>query len=93
MFGEPSIEVSVGVTGWALNTETLLRKRMILFRLEDGRLHIEGHVDAATIHAFEERISEAIREGPTTLDMRGGRLHRLRRAERALEGQQACRAP
>jgi len=44
---------------------------MILFRLEDGRLHIEGQVDAATIDAFEGRVRKAIERGPTILDMTG----------------------
>jgi anti-sigma B factor antagonist len=44
---------------------------MLLFRLKGDRLHIEGQVDAATVEAFEARITEAIGSGPVILDMTG----------------------
>jgi anti-anti-sigma factor len=44
---------------------------MILTRLENGRLHIEGQVDAATIDAFEGRVRKAIERGPVILHMTG----------------------
>ncbi len=44
---------------------------MLLFRVEGERLHIEGQVDAATVEAFEARLTEAIGSGPVILDMTG----------------------
>jgi len=56
---------------------------MILFRREDGRLHIAGHVDAATIDPFDgSRRRSSAAHHPRH---ERGRLHRLLRAERALE--------
>jgi anti-sigma B factor antagonist len=44
---------------------------MLYFRVENKRLHIVGQVDAATVDAFEARITEAVESGPVILDMTG----------------------